>query len=94
MGLEWETGPRPSDHAKHCGVWSGQWCPGADGEIFRNSVSSLMPCWQLSISHGGSIYITEVSRCYRSGPLLFLESYLINFYDLPLGFVLKPQGTG
>lgn len=67
-----------------------QWCAGAiSHQLTRpNSTPSLSnsvfsePCWYLEIGHGGSIYTTETSKCYKSG--LFLFNYgepVVNAYQ-------------
>ena len=97
MGLDWRTGPKPSDRAKHWGVWSGQWCPRADGEMFRNSGSSLKPCWQLGISHGGSIFYHRSQQMLQIRATAFSRELFVKLQWPPallLGIVLKPQGTG
>lgn len=46
---------------------------------FMQLFPTLVSSWQFEISHGGSIYITEMGKCYKSG-CFSLERWLINIY--------------
>lgn len=46
--------------------------------MFRHFLKQLMSHWELESDHSGSIYTTEISRRYRSGPFFPPESCLLN----------------
>lgn len=41
-----------------------------NGALLSNFTRSATLRWQLEVSHGGNIYLTDISKCYKPEPSL------------------------